>query len=434
MKRYCLYLVVLFGGFLLVGAPGCSSDPNVEGAKLDLKNKDYDRALENINKAIETDATNAEAHELKGQILQEHAFTVDDAERHSAMLGEMVSSYNQAVELDPERSTAVGNQLKIAYFNEFNRGIQAFNRGQQAQNDAREAVFTEAASYFGNAAMMFPDSTGPYINQAYAYFSSGTPERAIPSFEMAIEKGDTEEDTYVYLGDLYRQYNQPDKGIALMEQARQRYPNNENIQAQLMNFYVTSGRESEALDVYQEAVDKEPNNKLYRYNYGSLLLELENYDAAIAQLKEAVRIDPTYANAQYNLGAAYVNMAVIVNDEVTTMDDELREKRGEMSEDEIKQMQAKMDEREEKRESLFEKAIGPLEKAKELTEAEGNDEYYFDKSVDRCRERATGEFAENSKCLTSITGICQALFQSYVQTNQTAKAEAVSDCAGYEIN
>jgi len=409
MKRLCVYLVVLLGGFLLIGAPGCSSDPNVEGAKLDLKNKDYDRALENIAKALDTDSENAEAHELKGQILQEKAFGIPDVEQHGALLEEMMTAYHRTVELDPERNATVENQLKIAYFNEFNRGIQAFNRGEQAQDEKKQAELNAAASYFGNAAMMFPDSAAAYINQAYAYFGSGQSEMAIEPFEMAIEKGDTSEDTFVYLGDLYRTYGQPEKGIALMKEARQVYPENESIQAQLMNFYVTSGRETEALEVYKEAVGQDPNNKLYRYNYGSLLLELENYDDAIEQLAEAVRIDPEYANAQYNLGAAYVNKAVVVNEEVNKIDDELREKRSEMSEDEIKKAEAEMEELVMQRRSLFENAIGPLENAKELTEAEGGD-------------------------TESLEGICQALFQSYAQTGETAKAEAVSDCAGYDVN
>lgn len=209
MKRLCVYLVVLLGGFLLIGAPGCSSDPNVEGAKLDLKNKDYDRALENITKALDTDPANAEAHELKGQILQEQAFGIPDAEQHGALLEEMMTAYHRCVELDPTRNATVENQLKIAYFNEFNRGIQAFNRGEQAQDEKKQAELNAAASYFGNAAMMFPDSSDAYINQAYAYFGSGQSEMAIEPFEMAIEKGDTAEDTFVYLGDLYRTYDRP---------------------------------------------------------------------------------------------------------------------------------------------------------------------------------------------------------------------------------
>ncbi|MCH8960076.1 MAG: tetratricopeptide repeat protein [Bacteroidetes bacterium] len=409
MKRLCLYLVVLLGGFLLIGAPGCTSDPNVEGAKLDIKNKDYDRAYENITKALETDPDNVEAHELKGQILQIQAFATSDAEQHGALLEEMMTAYHRCVELDPTRNATVENQLKIAYFNEFNRGIQAFNRGEQAQDEKKQAELNAAASYFGNAAMMFPDSSNAYINQAYAYFGSGQSEMAIEPFEMAIEKGDTSEDTFVRLATLYQTYEQHDKAISLLEKAYDLYPENEDIRSQLMNAYNMAGQGDRAVQMYEKAVDQEPNNKLYRYNYGSLLLELENYDDAIVQLMAATEIDPNYANAQYNLGAAYVNKAVVVNEEVTTMDDELREKRSQMSEDEIKQVEAKMDERAQERRSLFESAIEPLEKAKELTEAEGGD-------------------------AASLSGICQALFQSYAQTGQTDKAETVSDCAGYELN
>ena len=62
---------------------------------------------------------------------------------------------------------------------------------------------------------MFPDSSDAYVNQAYAYFGSGQSEMAIEPFEMAIEKGDTSEDTFVYLGDLYRTYGRSEKGIGL---------------------------------------------------------------------------------------------------------------------------------------------------------------------------------------------------------------------------
>ena len=406
MKRLPLLLALLFGGFLLIAADGCSSDPNVEGAKLDLKNKDYDRALENIAKALETNPDNADALELKGQILQEQATGVSDAAQHSAMVGEMMDAYNRTIEVDPTRSANVENQLKLAYYNEFQRGIQNFNRAQQASGSDRETIYGDAAAYFSNAAMIFPDSTGAYVNQAFAYISGGMSEKAIEPFEMAVERGDTSEDTFVYLADLYRSTQQADKGIALLEKGRQIYPENESLQAQLMNFYVMGGRENEAVEVYQEAVNSEPNNKLYRYNYGSLLLELEDYDGAIEQLSVAADLDPEYSNAQYNLGAAYVNKAVMVNDEVNKLDDELREKKAGLSEDQANAMQTQIDRMIEERTLLFQSAIQPLEKAKMLSEAAGAD----------------------------LKGICQALFQSYAQTKQTEKAQAVSECAGYDVN
>ncbi len=57
----------------------------------------------------------------------------------------------------------------------------------------------------------------------------------------------------------------------------------------------------------------------------------------------------------------------------------------------------------EERRGLFALAIEPLEIAKAEFESQGQ---------------------ENSD-------LCRVLFQSYVQTNQTDKAESVSECAGY---
>ncbi len=404
MKRFPLLLVVLLGGFLLMGANGCSSDPNVEGAKLDLRNKDYDRALQNLEKALEKNPDNAQALQLKGQVLQEKAFATQDADEHATLLQEMMVAYDRARQLDPELSKDINNRLGLAYFNEFNRGIQAFNQGQNAEDGT--AQFAMAAGYFANASKINPDSTGAYINRAFALINARRTQEAIEPFERAIEKGEKSVDTYIYLADLYRQYEQPDKSIAVLEKARDMYPDNADLQAQLLNAYVTGGQMDRAMQVYKDAVEREPDNKLYQYNYGSLLLEAEDYEGAIVHLDKAVELDPDYGSARYNLGAAYVNKAVAVNEQISEMDDKLRENRGAMAADEVSKMEADMEQMAGERRSLFEMAVPHLEKARALFEADGED----------------------------ITGICQALFSAYVQTGQQEKAEALSECAGYDLN
>lgn len=401
MKRFSFFFAVLLGGFLLIGADGCSSDPNVEGAKLDLRNKDYDRALENLAKALETDPNNAEAYALKGQVLQEQAFTVSDPDEHGRKLQEMMESYNRAVEIDPGQAGTINNQLSLAYFNEFQRGVQAFNRGAQAEDGAAE--FDASAGYFSNAAMMRPDSVDAYMNQAYALIRAQRTDDAIEPFEMAVEKGDTSPDTYEILSGLYLENGDGEKAVTLLETATEQHPANEALRARLLNAYVTSGQMDRALQRYQQEVNSDPDNKLYRYNYGSLLLEAERYQEAIEQLVEAVRIDPEYGNAQYNLGAAYINMAVGINEEITALDDKRRNDSS-ISDAEKKQLETQIDEMVEQRRSIFQEAIAPLEKAKALAEAAGEE----------------------------VTGICGALFSAYAQTGQTDKAEAVSECAGYE--
>ena len=108
-------------------------------------------------------------------------------------------------------------------------------------------------------------------------------------------------------------------------------------------------------------------------------------------------------NGYYNLGAAFINQAVDVNEQVREADDALREQRGDLSRDEITMREAAVDQLVNQRKSLFDRAIVPLERARELS-------------------RMNGESEEES---------CRALFQAYTNVGQTEKAQAISDCAGY---
>jgi len=398
MKRFPIFLSLLLGVFLLAGADGCSSDPNVEGAKLDLRNQDYDRALQNLETALEKNPANAEALELKGRVLSEKAFAITDQDEHIGLIHDMVEAFSKAQEVDPLLAETITNSMRFAYANEFTRGIQAFNRGR---NDDSE--FAVAARYFHAAGDIFPDSSGAYVNEAYAYMNANQPENALVPFEMALEAGDTEPDTYRFLAGLYQTYDRPEEGISLLERASEMYPDNVDIQTELLNAYQVTGQTDKALERYLDAVNREPENKLFRYNYGSLLVQVERYDDAVAQLEAAIAIDADYSNAHYNLGAAYINMAVDVNQEISDLDDKLRADRDDLSRDEIQAREDGIDVLVDRRKELFGLAVSPLEKAKVLLEAEGDD----------------------------ATGVCQALYQSYVQVNEVEKAQSIAVCAGY---
>ena len=413
MKRLSSFAAALFAG-LLVAVAGCSSDPNLEGARLDMRNGDFARALENVDEAISADSANAEAYLVKGQILQQQAADMQSAEEHTQVVRDMVQAFERAAELDPELEGDIQTELTRAYVQEFELGGQAFNQasggaaadssGADSSQVSGEVGYEAAATYFANAAAIAPDSSGPYLNQAYALINAGTPEEAIEPFEMAIEKGADEPESYLYLSDLYIRSERADEAVTLLEEARTTYPQNTEIQSQLLNAYVTSGQMDRAMDTYREAVETEPSNKTYRYNLGSLLLQAEDYEGAIEQLQEAVNLDPEYASAQYNLGAAYVNRAVDANEQVQVLDDSLRANSADFSQEQVSEIEANMEALADERLDYFDQAVGPLERAQQLTEAEGGD---------------TQE-------------ICRALFSAYVQTQQQEKAEGLSECAGYD--
>ncbi|HEX7071485.1 MAG TPA: tetratricopeptide repeat protein [Rhodothermales bacterium] len=398
MKRNTIVLVLLTG-LVLMGASTCSSDPNVEGAKLDLRNQDYDRALENLETALQRNPDNSEALDLKGQVLQEKLATEQNVDAHRALLEEMVQSYRRAMELDAELVENTTQRLRLAYYNEFQRGLTAFNAGRDNTEQ-----YNVAFEYFKNAAFVFPDSSDAYANQAYALLNAGRQSDAITALENAMKAGDDSEDTYVYLGDLYRTQERHDDAITLLQEGLEKYPTNEQLWSILLNEYVATGQLDQAMDRYAQLVQQAPDNKLYRFNYGTLLLNAERFDEAVEQLRRATELDSEYPNAQYNLAAAYVNKAVDLSERIGAIDDSLRAERNQLSDAEIDRREAQIESLAQERQHLFEQAIPPLEKALQLFQDAGE----------------------------SATDVCQTLFTAYVQTQQNDKAESVAECAGYE--
>lgn len=492
MKRFSFVCALIISGFLLAGANGCSSDPNVEGAKLDLRNQDYDRALENVNAALESNPDNAEALELKGRILQEKAADVQDVEERSRLVSEMVESYQRAEQVDPEMAPMIEQRLRLAWVNEFQEGIEAFNQGQQDPS-----AYLTAARYFENTTRIEPDSAAGYVNQAYALINADREADAIQPLEEAIQRGENAPEVYIRVASLYGATGQPDEAVRILREAREEHPTDVDVQSQLLNAYVVADRMDEAMQDYENLVVADPQNKYYRYNYGSLLLEGERYEEAIEQLREAVNIDPNYPAAQFNLGAAFINRAVDLRDRINEMDDQLREQRSTLSREEITRRENEIEEMVQEQRGLFAEAIEPLEAALDLStgarfEVSGDPgvrftgelsgsavrdgselsrsvegivpaEFYIgegDVSGTFRKMDAEGELtvglmvgfdeitsetvteADATVTLSENVGtvgfqgdnaesICQALFSAYVQTNQQEKAEVISDCAGY---
>jgi len=395
MKRLPLFLALFVAGLLFIGADGCSSDPNVEGAKLDLRNQDYDRAIENLDRALEKNPDNTEALTMKANALLEKAFQTQDPGEHTAFIEEMVANYDRAAELGAD----VEQNVTIAYAREFERAVIAFNRG--ADDDSQ---FGAAAQYFGNAMLIRPDSAAAYTYQGYALLNSGDTEGAIEALEQGVENGETDLQAYLYLGELYRSSGRSEDSVALLERAEEMFPGDPELQAHLLNSYQESGMLDRAMDKYQSSIETDPDNKTYRYNYGSLLLQSGDYDGAIEHLARATELDPEYGFAWYNLGAAYQNKAVGYNDQVVALDDQLREQRATMSSEQVRQMESDIDALIEQRRETFQQAIGPLERALALNEPAGED----------------------------VTQICVALYTAYVQTDQLDKAEGVAGCAGLD--
>ena len=325
-------------------------------------------------------------------------------EEYLTHVSEIRASYDKVVEYRSKEEEKVLNRLQFFYMQSFNMGIEEFNEAQSDTNEVnQEEYFQSSAKRFQGSALIFPDSSGAYVNWAYALLGAGDTEGAIEPLSLALEYGGPDLELYSFLSRIYLTSDLEEEAIPVLEEAVASFPGNAELQSYLISAYTEAGQIDRALERYSMAVVDEPENSLYRYNYGSLLLQSEEYDAAMEQLRIAVELDSTYIDAFYNLGAAYINKANTIQAQISELDDNMREQDESLTEDEKQGVLDQIDLLAEERRALYEESIEPLEEAKALAEQE--------------EER-------------SETEICAALFQSYAQTNQMDKAESVSECAG----
>ncbi|MCY4159902.1 MAG: tetratricopeptide repeat protein [Bacteroidetes bacterium] len=412
MKRLFPTLSWLFVVFVLVVAAGCASNPNIEGARLDLRNKNYQRALDNINEALETEPGSAEALVLKGDIISEMLSQISDDDERAGYIGELASSYAQAVALDPQYLPHVTRQRSTLYSNEFVLAMEVYRDADQLGGRERSDRFKMAARHFRNASMMIPDSVSALINEAHAYYGAGEAQDAADAYEAAIALGHTDRELFIYLARTYElmalELADPEaqpiyqsQMIRSLELARKLYPEDEEIRKLLLNAYAVSEMTEEALPFFEQILSEEQDNQIYLYNYGTLLLKREDYEGAIELLQKAVRLDSSYVNALFNLGAAYVNHGVYVDHQYKAVEDSLQGNTGGLAAQEIARLENRKLILEQSKTELFGRAITHLESAKDLLE----------------------------KDLADISGVCHALYLAYAQTNQRSRAEEANICA-----
>jgi tetratricopeptide (TPR) repeat protein len=383
---------------LLAVAPSVAQMKDAEKA---LKRGNHDEALGYVDTVLNEKPEDAKALELKGSILAAKSSIVLDLDEHAALLERALDSYAAAAATEPKLFDKLQNRITLAYLDEIRNGFESYAAAQQS---GRAADYVTAAAYFRGATALAPDSAEAYLNWGFSLMNANRSVEAITPLQAAVTKGVRDVDAIKYLSNLYMMNDRADEAVTLLEEITAEFPDNQTFTTQLLNAYAISGQTERAAEYYVQAIIGNPNKKVYLYNFGSLLLQEERYDEAIEQLKAAVDLDPEYADAQYNLGAAYVNKAIAVNDEITQMDDRLRSNRAKLSKEEISEIETATSELTAERGNLFALAIEPLEKARTLYEE-------ADKNVE---------------------SICQLLFQSYVQAGRMENAADVQACAGYE--
>lgn len=307
-------LLFLTLGMMFMGYQCGSTE--ITSAKLYIQQKNYDKAIEVLQKEITKNPKSDEGYYLLGYVYGEQA---DYAK--------MVDAYDKSLGISKNFEQNIKDSKKYFWAQEFNKGVNLYQRGIKATDpDSAKMFFDKSISDFQSAVLLEPDSADTYKNLSFVLLSKGDNNAAIEPLQKLIEKSKSV-DGYKFLGEIYyvngtnlknegkteeakAEFN---KAIDVLKEGLNLYPNDSDILLTLSNSYIGADRTDEALEPFKKGVEAEPDNKYYRYNYGVLLLGINDFENAEVQFKKAVELDPDYENAIFNLGVTYVKWGNYLN-------------------------------------------------------------------------------------------------------------------------
>lgn len=253
------------------------SDPNIETAKLNLKNNDYQKALEATDAAIKNDSTSAIAYYYKGYTLSKIAESKPDPSNRTKDYNEMVQAFNHAKKLysklskQPKEVILMNLETERLWTTEHNSAIKLVS----SDSTRTPTNLDKAIAHLQNATIIEPDSLISYDVLAEVYNMKKDWSDAEKTLKNVIQiNPKAGVNVYLRLATFYLADKKDDQALDILKKAQSMYPDNIKIVQQLANTYLTKNDTQNAIKTVESLIKNDPNNPQYRLVYGTELYKL----------------------------------------------------------------------------------------------------------------------------------------------------------------
>ena len=235
------------------------------------KSERLQQALDNIDRAVEIDEFNSNAHAVRTLVLNWNASAAGTLEERETYLAEASQAAVRAVQLDN------GNALAIAY---------------RAEVLADQLQLTQARQLSELAISIEPNSMDTHRVYAYIMESYGNYSQAIEEYKIASSIMPNLTFLYISIGQNYRQLQLYDQALDYFDKAA---TINETLQIEDPLPYVAIAKTYSRMGEFfiaarnaQRALDFDPNNPDLYGQLGVVFFRSRNYEGSIPVLKCAV--------------------------------------------------------------------------------------------------------------------------------------------------
>lgn len=270
-RKFTTYFVItLFVGMIA----GCgSSNPFVDDAQSNIKDQNFQAALEAAEQSIQNQPNDPLGYYYKGVALGEIADTKEATARQE-YYERMNDAFAQAEEMaaqaedvpsEIERIPAVKNAV---WQTEHNKAIE-YASDDSVKNTVDNPLEISIA-HLNNATTIQPDSVLSWDVKAQVYYMNDNVEGAVNSMEKVMElKNSLEAEDYARMAGYYSLAEKPQEAIATLENGLEQYPENKDLATRLADGYTNAGQTDKAISTIEALIEQEPENPQFHLVLGT---------------------------------------------------------------------------------------------------------------------------------------------------------------------
>lgn len=251
------------------------------------REKKFELALNDFNKAIESFPEYAIAYNNRGLLLHNLGF-----------YREAIKDFNRAIALQP------------------GQGATFHNRANALRKAGAEKT---AFKDYGKALKLLDDKSAPHLARGQIHWSHYRHYAALRELNLALDQNKDHAEALYNRGQVYLSLDETAEAIRDIAKATDLAPQNAAYQMTLAGIYLEKGQHNSARNLASEILEAEPDNAEALLLRGRALGAVKKYDAAINDLNKAISLkDNAAAYAERALVYAAADMPELSNADMDT--------------------------------------------------------------------------------------------------------------------
>lgn len=312
---------LLLSALAIILFASCAADPNIESAKLSLRNADYEGVISAAERALEENPNNPEAYYYIGMGnlgLSENVSLVEQRPFLESARENLVRATElfRQQEIDSDEAKLSVEIIRARWQDYYRDAVEPLSFEEENPPEVLET----AVLNLENAAIIAPDSALTYDALSTVFFMKGEMDKSVDALIKANEI-DTEPDLerYQRIVLFFNDLGQYDRAFDFLQEGRVIFPTELFFVQEIANFYLRQGETDRAIEVLEELIDIDPNNAEYRLVIGTQIYQ--------AYLAENTRVNELY-DKYFDLRRAFSDEARSANprmSEIERIERELEE-------------------------------------------------------------------------------------------------------------